>query len=58
MSMYDLKTREGCTRQAAFKNACDCLYYGYGQNVWNSCGLGKAESRKVWKQAIDYMARS
>lgn len=22
--------------QAAYENACDCLYYGYGKKVWNN----------------------
>lgn len=38
-------------KQAAYENAYDCLYYGYGKSVWNNCGLNEEDSIKVWKQA-------
>lgn len=41
--------------QAAFENACDCLYYGYGRQYWNDCGLPKKEADKVWKEAHRYL---
>lgn len=42
-------------KQAAYENACDCLYYGYGRNYWNSCGLDEPTSQEVWKQAHEDM---
>ena len=39
-------------KQAAYENACDCLYYGYGRKYWNSCGLEESEADKVWNQAF------
>ena len=41
---------------AAFLNACDCLYYWYGLDAWNSCELDDEAKRKVWGAARTYMA--
>ena len=41
--------------QAAFKNACDCLYYGYGRKHWNSCGLSDEDATRIWRDAFNYM---
>ena len=38
-------------KRAAYENACDCLYYGYGRDKWNSCGLEGEEADMVWNQA-------
>lgn len=43
-------------KQAAYENACDCLYYGFGKNVWNNCGLDEQLSKEVWKQAFEDMS--
>lgn len=37
--------------QNAYMNACDCLYYGYGKNTWNDCGIHEDLRDIVWKQA-------
>ena len=42
--------------QAAFENACDCLYNGYGRKDWNSCGLSVEDATRIWKDAFHYMA--
>ena len=38
-------------KQNAYMNACDCLFYGYGQEFWNDCGIDDADRREVWAQA-------
>lgn len=42
--------------QAAHQNACDCLYYGYGRDVWNKCDLDDETADKVWKYAKRVLA--
>lgn len=42
---------------AAFENALDCLYYGYGKKYWNNCGLDKETSDKIWKKAIETLEK-
>ena len=42
-------------QQAAYENACVCLYNGYGRNMWNSCGLSEEEADKIWNEAYFYM---
>ena len=37
--------------QAAYENACDCLYYGYGKSAWNNCGLPKPTANMIWERA-------
>lgn len=44
-------------KQAAFENACDCLYYGFSRKYWNSCGLSEQDADEVWKRAIEHMTR-
>lgn len=39
-------------KQAAYENAYDCLYYGYGKSTWNNCGLDEDTSNEVWNQAF------
>ena len=42
--------------QAAHENACDCLYYGYGQDVWNKYDLDDETAAKVWGYAKRVLA--
>lgn len=42
--------------QAAHENACDCLYYGYGKDVWNKLDLDNETAAKVWKYAKSVLA--
>ena len=42
--------------QAAHENACDCLYYGYGQDVWNKYDLDDETAAKVWDYAKRVLA--
>lgn len=44
--------------QNAYKNACDCIMYGYGVKYWNSCGLDESQKKEVWKQAFFDMTES
>lgn len=44
-------------KQAAFENACDCLYYGFSRKYWNSCNLPKEDADEVWQRAIEHMTR-
>ena len=44
--------KETKQEQAAYENACDCLYYGYGRKHWNSCGLSEDDADRIWKDAI------
>lgn len=37
--------------RAAFENAIECLYYGYGKKSWNNLGLDKETSDKIWEKA-------
>lgn len=47
-------------KQAAFYNACDYIYYGYGRKTWieheHNCGLSEKESKEVWHEAFVYMS--
>ena len=43
-------------KQAAYENACDCLYYGYGRKYWNFCELEESEANEVWNQAFNDIA--
>ena len=43
--------------QSAYENACDCLYYGYGQKHWNNCELAEKEAQSIWQEARRDMAR-
>ena len=42
--------------QAAHENACDCLYYGYGQDMWNKYDLDDETAAKVWDYAKRVLA--
>lgn len=44
-------------RQAAYENACDCLYYGCGKRYWNRCGVTPPEAEEIWRQALADMAK-
>ena len=37
--------------QAAYENACDCLYYGMGTGYWNDCGIPAEKRKEVWAVA-------
>lgn len=39
-------------KQAAYENACDCMYYGMSSKEWNSCLLDLEEKKEVWKLAF------
>lgn len=41
--------------QAAFENALDCLYYGFGRSYWNACGLPEEEATQVWEEARTFL---
>lgn len=38
------------------KNACDCLYYGYGRTVWNKYDLDEQTANEVWNYAKRVLA--
>ena len=42
--------------QAAYENACACLWYGFGRRYWDSCGLPKEDADRIWKEAFNDMA--
>lgn len=42
--------------QAAFENACDCLYNGYGRKHWRHYGLSEDDATRIWKDAFHYIA--
>lgn len=37
--------------QAAYENACDCMYYGMGPKFWNDCGIPQEKRKEVWAVA-------
>ena len=40
-------------KQYAYENACDCLIYGYGKEVWNTCNIkDQKELNDIWNKAI------
>jgi len=43
-------------RQAAYENARDCLYYGYGRAFWSRCGVAPEEADAIWRRALMDMA--
>ncbi len=47
--------------QAAYENACYCLYYGYGYKYWRKNNKDLVESdekaREIWEKAFDEMSR-
>lgn len=49
-------------KQAAFENACDYFYYGYGKKRWidsgHNLGLSEEESNEVWHKAFVYTSQS
>ena len=45
---------------AAYENACDCLYYGYGFKFWFERNAELLDNdiefaKKVWQQAVEDM---
>ena len=38
-------------KQNAYINACDYLFYGYGQAFWDDYGINAVDRREVWTQA-------
>lgn len=59
---YPQKYHENLQKQAAFDNACDYFYYGYGKQRWidngHNLGLSEDDSNKVWHEAFEYMSQS
>lgn len=53
---YPQKYHDNLQKQAAFDNACDCLWFGCGRKDWNNCGLSPEESDEVWHEAFVYMS--
>jgi len=55
-----MKAYEEHDKQAAFENACDCLYYGMGKKYWKEMNwnmdLPEKESDDIWENAFRYMA--
>ena len=41
--------------QAAYENACNCIYLGYGREHWDSCGLSDEDANRIWNEAYFYM---
>lgn len=37
--------------QAAYENAWECLWAGYGREYWNSCGLTGEKADEIWLEA-------
>lgn len=37
--------------QAAYENACDCIFYGYGKSVWNKYDIPEMEANNIWEKA-------
>lgn len=50
-----MKTTRTNQEQAAYENALDCLYFGYGKKYWNACGLSEEEAGRIWKEARESM---
>jgi len=42
------KRYEDPQMQAAYENACDCLYFGMGSKCWNDCGIPQERRKEVW----------
>ena len=55
LNKYYMKKRTK-QEQAAYENACVCLYYGFSRKHWNSCGLSEEDAIRIWKDAFHYMA--
>ena len=56
---YPQPYHDNLQKQAAFFNACDYLYYGYGKKTWieneHNLGLSEKDSNEVWHEAFVYM---
>jgi len=39
-----------------YLNSCECLYYGYGYEYLNKCGLGDIVCKPIWLEAVKHMA--
>lgn len=44
-------------KECVYMNACECLYYGYGFDTLNKCGLGEWVAKMIWNDALNDMAR-
>lgn len=44
--------------QTFFELCCECLYYGYGFNYVDRCGLNERKAKKIWQQAKEWMGDS
>lgn len=45
------------TKEAVYENSIDCLIYGYGKDVLNTCGLDEKAVNEIWNKAKDTLAR-
>lgn len=43
-------------KECVYMNACECLYYGYGFDTLNKCGLGDGTAKMIWNEAFNDMA--
>ena len=50
------KKRYSGIKQAAYENACDCMYYGIPSSEWVDCGIEEQERHEVWRLAFWDMA--
>lgn len=50
------KSRFTRQEQVVYENSCDCLYYGYGFQYLNCCGLPEARAKEIWNMAKTAMA--
>lgn len=39
-----------------YLNACECLYYGYGYNTLNKCGMSDFVAKPIFMEAFNDMA--
>lgn len=49
--MEYIRRYENQTEQNAYENACDCLYYGMGPNIWDDCGIQQDMRKEIWAVA-------
>lgn len=43
-------------KDMVYLNACECIYYGYGYQHLNKCGLSDFVCKMVWRDAFQDMA--
>lgn len=44
-------------KEKAYRNAIACLYNGWDQFAWNSCGLSWYDADEVWQEAENTLKR-